>query len=286
MKPKKPKNRQPTLSEFRNNRYSSGKIYGAHLPLHRGYGVAAFDFNPADKQPNGRMVNVKGEKIDFYIEEIETGFEMAGTTAQSHRKRQFFPHNMVQPAITIRGRANNSFQYNRLASFVRVSQYQSLDTQQLRKEGVPLRTLDTKVGTQIVPTLRLIIRNGSGRNALKGGRYPFGGKNVKGRHQGWILEGYVRNIAAGAKRHDPAPAFEFQFMVAESQQNGQNIGIWSDTAVAGNAIKPWIEVFKSRGKKGFVRGDRIESGGVNGDTDFIDTVGDVIDDVIDGLEDL
>lgn len=277
--------KQPELREYRSRSYRSGKIYGAHLPLRRGYGVTAFDFNPANKSPNGRFINVKGEKIDFYIEEIEANFEMAGTTAQSHTKRQFFPHNMVQPSVTIRGRAPNSYQYNRLSSFVRVAQYQSLNTRQLRASGVPLRNLDNKRGDIIVPTVRLLIRNGSGQSALDGSGFPYRGRSVKGRHQSWVLEGYVKLMPAGARRHDPAPGFEFQFMIAESQQNGTNIGIWSDTAVAGHQIRPWIDIFKSRGKKGFVGGGGKKSTKVKGEN-VIDDLAGAIDDGIDAIEDI
>lgn len=256
------KARQPDIHEFDNGRYKGGKIWGAHLPLRRGYGVTAFDFNPASNQANGRMINVKGEKIDFYIEEIEANFEMAGTTGQSQQKRQFFPHNMVMPSITIRGRANNSYQANRLAAFVRVGQYSALNTKGLRAAGVPLRSItDAEGNLYIVPTIRLLIFNG----AKNSRGYPYNGRNVKGQHQNWVLEGYVKLMPAGAKRFDPAPAFEFEFMVAESQQNGTNVGIWSDTAVAGDKIKAWIDIFEKRDKTTFVRGGRLISPSVKGE---------------------
>lgn len=266
--------------EFDNSDYQSGKVYGLHLPLRRGYGVTAHDVNPANKQPNGRLINVRGEKIDFWIEEMETAFEMAGSTGQSHKLRQFFPHNMVQPSIKIRGRAPNSFQYNRLASFIRVGQHDALSTDELREAGIPLRNVSNKEGqTYIIPTLRFIIRNGSGNGKRK---FPYNSRNVKGIHKAWKLEGYVKGMAAGAQRHDPAPAFEFEFMVAESEQTGQ-VGIWDDIAVAGDQIRPWIDIFESAGKSGFIRSDRI-TGGVPGEdrfpeSDAANSVGGAIEDV-------
>lgn len=257
----------PGHHQFDPNNYRSGSIYPLGNPLRRGYGVDVFNRDPSDLKPSARFINVKGETLDFWIEEIEAKFDMAGTTAQSQKVRQFFPHNMVQPSVTIRGRAPNSYQFNRLAAFVRVGQFEGLSGRELRALGVPVRNVTDRQGRSVViPTLRLIIRNGSGDAALAGEKYPFSGRTVKGRHQAWKLEGYVKAFKAGAQRFDPAPSFEFEYLIAESQgpsQDQPNVGIWSDTAVAGDDIRPWADIFRDKGKKGFVHfhtsGDKSSS---------------------------
>lgn len=293
MAKKPPKIKTPKLYGFNESAYRSGKTFGPNLPLNRGYGVKAFNKNKqARNQQNGRLINVKGEYIDFYIEEIEANFQMGGSTAQSQKKRQFFARNFMMPSVTIRGRAPNSFQYNRLASFVRVGHIAALSTKKLKKQGIPLRTItDSKTGEQeVLPTLRLIVRDGA-RTGKQKNKYPYTGRTVKGRHQAWKLEGYVKMMPAGARRHDPAPAFEFEFMVAESQrtQDAPNVGIWRDHAVAGNAILPWIDIFSKAGEKGFVRrGSQVSPGlkGEDGISQSAEAIGDGIDAAGDILEDL
>lgn len=217
--------------------------------LDRGYGVATPDIDPASRQWNGRLIDMRGQRIHFWIEDIEASFAMGGTTAQSRTLRQFFPHNMVQPSVTVRGRAPNSFQYNRLASFVRRAQSDVVSAKELGRNGINLRTRGLQGGgDSVVSTVELTVRAGITS------KYPFSGRTVKGRHKAWKLEGYIKSMPAGGQRFNQAPAFQFEFLIAESElSQSANIGIWSDTAVQGNQILPWITIFKSRGKEGFVQ---------------------------------
>lgn len=249
---------QPSVTDFNPRRYKSGRIYPLQNQLRRGYGVTGSDTDPGKRSANARFINIKGEKIDFYIEEMSANFSMAGTTGQSHHVRQFFPHNMVQPSITITGRAPNSYQYNRLSAFIRVGQDTGLSGQALRNAGIPLRNIpNAKQGPTLIPTLRLLIRRGVGGSSIRGGgRFPYEGRTVKGSHQAWRLEGYVKSMPAGAKHFEYAPQFTFEFLIAESQgprQGDPNVGIWKDIAVAGDEIKPWIDIFQSgkRRTRGF-----------------------------------
>lgn len=229
----------PNYTEYDHTQYGSGKIYPLQNPIKKGYGVPDPDINPARRSPNGRFVNQRNEKIDFWIEEIETGFGMSGTTAQSRTLRQFMPHSIVQPSIRVTGRAPNSFQYNRLASFVRASHWNALHTGLLAREGF-VRHENINGKTVTVPTVRLIVRNGSSKG------FPYNGRHVKGIHVPWALEGYIKSMKAGAKRFDQAPQFSFEFFIAESLTS-QNLGIWRDTRVFGSQIRPWLSWIKKDG---------------------------------------
>lgn len=225
--------------EYDHTQYGSGKIYPLQNSVKRGYGVSDPDVNPAEHDSNGRFVNQKNEKIDFWIEEISTSFGMSGTTAQSRTLRQFMPHSITQPSIQVVGRAPNSFQYNRLASFVRASHWNALHTGQLARDGF-VRHENIGGRTVTVPTIRLVIRNGSTK------AFPYNGHTVKGVHVPWALEGYVKSMKAGAKRFDQAPQFVFEFFIAESLVS-QNLGLWKDVRVFGSQIKPWLDWIKKDG---------------------------------------
>lgn len=246
------------LKPFNHRGATYTKIYPLQNRLRSGYAVDTPGGDPGKKGANGRLINVLGDYVDFYIEEIEADFQMEGTTAQSQRLRQFFPHNFAQTTLTVRGRAPNSFQYNRLSAFVRASHQFAMRGREMpsyANTDVLRYIVHPKTGEQYVqPTMRLVIRNSDA------GPYPYNGnpktgtgsKTVKGKHQKWRLEGYIKKIPAGAQHHDPAPAFEFDFTISESEHHG-NTGIWKDDAVFGSQLKSWTKVFRSQGKESFIK---------------------------------
>ncbi len=225
--------------EYDHTQYRSGKVYPLHNRIKKGYGVADPDRNPAAKGANARLTNQRNEKIDFWVEEVEAKFEMTGTTAQSRTLRQFVPHSIVQPSIMVTGRAPNSFQYNRLASFIRASHWNAVNMDQLSGEDVRHEVLGNGK-TVTVPTIRLIIRN-----RTRDG-FPYNGSNVKGSHIPWAVEGYVKSIKAGAKRHDPAPPFQFEFLISENLMK-PSLALWNDTRVYGSQLRAWLDFINKDG---------------------------------------
>lgn len=215
-------------------------IYGLHVPYDRGDWVKTPNVEPglgrnADRW-NAVMIDPLGGTIKMWITDMASSFQMAGQTAQSRYYRQFFPHNFVQTAFTITGQTPNSYQYNRLAAFVRNSQRANLVAEQIIHDqgaaGVPLQGVNhTKSGVGI-PTVTLLTK-----------RVPNDSKrNVKGGHIGWNLQGYIKSMPAGAKRFDPAPQYKFDFIVAAASNNAT---IYNDTLVQGNQLKSWMEVFQN-----------------------------------------
>lgn len=177
---------------------------------------------------NGWITNQFFEHIPLIIEEVETGFEMGGSTAQSRTYRQFFPRNFTKPLITVRGRMVNDFEYNRLASMVRVSHLASLDDGFVPHSGLNTRT-DTN--GDYLPTITLSV--------FRGG---YAGRTVKGPHRPWRVEGYIKRIDAGAQRHNPAPPFEFDFVVAYSHDG---YGLYHDEPIEGSDLVSWTQVFNA-----------------------------------------
>lgn len=132
----------------------------------------------------------QGERVYLWVNEVTANFELAGTMAQSKRKRSFFAHNFVQPSLTIAGQTPNSFQYNRLAMFIRQNQ---LDATRLESGSV-------------TDFLRFVIWK-KGASAKRGHR---------GAHRPIDIEGYVKTISAGAERFVNAPDYGFEFIITRA----------------------------------------------------------------------
>jgi len=255
-----------------------GTIYPLQNRIDQGYAVRLPRTNPARHSGNAVFVNQLGEKITFYVEEISVDFAMSGSTAQSRKLRQFFPHSIVQPSVRVTGIAPNSYEYNRLAAFVRLSHRYTLMGRSLRTMHVPFRNvLDANGETYAIPTIQFALSNATNIVTVSQGR------NVKGRHKPWRLEGYVKSMKAGAERFQQAPAFQFDFVVAESLQ-GPNLGIWNDHAVLGSQIASWAQIFRKRGENGFIRNPNLDISGIV--DDVIDGVEGIIDDIGDNIDDL
>lgn len=228
-------------------RYATIKIpgiYGNHVPYDRGTGVRLPDVEAGkDKHGNtwnASLIGPTGDSVALWLYEIEVGFELGGTTAQSRRVRQFFPHSFSQVKMQVRGTAPNNYQYNRLSSFVRMTQYWALFGDNFarfqRQIGQPVSNRHYSDGTT-VPTTRLQIRGNHDGNQIPNG------KTIKGPNRPWIVEGYIKSIAAGASRFEFAKDYEFEFEIAYSTQNG-TVGIFEDSRARGQKILSWMDVFK------------------------------------------
>lgn len=225
-----------------------GDIYPLDNRIDTGYDTLFHSGAASYKGRNARLTNPFSESIPLIIEEIETSFQMGGTTAQSAELRQFYPRNFVQPTLTVRGRMPNGFQYNRLASFVRVAQIAALGKRFLRHSGT-VRT--SKSGTYI-PTMLFTVNGSDDKlHARK--------RHWKGPHKPLRLEGYVKTIQAGAEHHNQAPPFEFEFVAAHSHFSG-SVGIYSDDRSEGTEILPWIDIFEARKGKGIYSPTRTKKG--------------------------
>lgn len=246
------------MGNFDYSQFRSGNVYPLQNPIDQGRGVYRKNADPRENGANGRMTNQKGEEIDFFIEEIESSFSMTGSTAQSRNVREFMPHNIVQPVIKVTGIAPSNFEYNRMAGFVRASQYFAVNYGEDTREV--LTTSGKKVRTE---TVRLWIKNGQAPKVwngskTKGGEGGAEGRHVKGVHVPWQVEGYIKSMRAGGERFNYAPKFEFEFYVAQSifKQGDTNMGMWEDTRVYGAELKPWLDWI---GTTGMVEGSKAST---------------------------
>lgn len=218
------------------NTFDFGKGVHARLPsIEPGLGRHAQDWNVSLKNPSG-------ENILLWIWEVEVAFSLGGVTGQSHHRRQFFPRNLTQPTLLLKGTAPNNFQYNRLASFVRTSQEQALG-------AASFKTGRAFTDGSVVPTTQLHLRSGK----------AFGrkdGRTTRGTHKAWVCEGYIKTVAGGATRFEFAKDYEIEFILVSSEQSG-GTGIFEDTSVRGSRLLPWLDIFEKGAKAEALKTDNI-----------------------------
>lgn len=207
-------------------------LYGNHVPYDRGYDAEAGPHKRTgnDDTWNARLTNVNDETLELWVEEFAASFQLSGSSAQSARKREFYPRSFSQPIIRVSGRVANTMEYNRLASFARHSHLAAVGSAELAFR-------QSKPGS-LLPTIGLELR----------GRGPWESTHgrVKGANTPWRLEGLIKNIQAGAVAHNVAPKFTFDYHVAASDGT---VGIYGDTLVTGREIMSWAQVFDANQKR-------------------------------------
>jgi hypothetical protein len=163
--------------------------------ISKGYVVRLPDFPPdspsghSRNQSNAYLEDHDQNRVFMWVNEYASDFAMAGSTAQSKKRREFFPHNFTQPSMTISGQTPNQYEHARLAEFIRKSQ----------KECI---IHDTH-------TLDLVIQGGGTKTkqeVVKGVRDPV------------LLTGYISNAQRTAMVGENAPDFSFQFVVLKASK--------------------------------------------------------------------
>lgn len=201
-------------------------------PLDTGYGVKT-PHKSADKSNtwNVAIANHKGGSIKLWAEQVTMDFSMSGSTGQSRFRKQFYPHSMNEPKITVMGKMPNQYEYNRLAAFIRLSHTDALN-------NVHRKAYDGSAGKR-PPTIRMFIRGSS----LKTAR-PI----VKGGHKMHSFEGFIASIAAGATKFRFAPDFQFEFIPLASKLTGST-GLYDDQLLTkGIQIMSYMEMFNKNKK--------------------------------------
>lgn len=137
---------------------------------------------------NGLLRDSKGRSVGLWINDISADFSMVGSTAQSKRKRSFYPHNFAQPMLVIAGQTPNQYQHARLAEFIRKSQLEA--------------TLSD------LNVLQLTVLAGGDAKA----------RTTRGRHIGIDVKGYIDRGTRTAEVGVQAPPFSFNFIITEANK--------------------------------------------------------------------
>jgi hypothetical protein len=224
---------------------SSSKGYAVSIP-----NVAA----DSNKTWNAALLAPFGSYIKMWVTDFEMSFSVNGTVGQSRYRRQFFPKSFNQPTINVKGVMPNQKEYNRLASFIRECHFEALTgNQDLYNLKDQQSGRAARGSSQSIQTVTLLIKNAGPAGESK----PL--RNVKGRHRAMQLDGYIKNIAAGARKFEFAPEFTFEFIPASSKMTG-SVGIYEDQMDEGSEIMSWMDLFdKNAFGNQIVKDNRTES---------------------------
>lgn len=195
-------------------------VYKAGLngrqPIALGFGVQIARNSPqdtGDASGNASLTNQNGDTIKLWVHDITSDFKMEGATAQSRFKREFYPHNFVQPSFKVKGQCADNYQYNTLAEFIGESQHKAVfhDEQNLK-----------------FPTIVFELAPGGVDTA----------RNHKGAHGGLTLRGFVPSFERGATRFEFAKEYEFDFVVTRSEAGFMG----EDDRYKGRKLLSWAEL--------------------------------------------
>ena len=193
---------------------------------------------------NAALVAPFGTQLKMWVSDIQMDFSMTGSTGQSRYRKQYYPKSFNQPTIMVKGQMPNQFEYNRLAAFVRECHLEALTKNRFlysKHRTDPRKAI--KTSNTVLQVVTLLIKPSPSRmGALNKTR-----RNVKGAHRAMILNGYIKNIAAGATKFNFAPEFQFEFVVASSYLNKNTTGIYDDVLVDGSKLESWNDQLKKYG---------------------------------------
>lgn len=142
--------------------------------------------NTAQVGPNEKVIHLP-------ITEITTGWRLSGETTQSAMHKSFYPRNMGQEPITVKGTMPNQYEYDRLVHFVTVHHQTVLGLGKFYPVTYVLR----KRTDQVDPT-----DSRAGSNRIYAGR------------KGDVV---ITGIRAGHQRFVYAVPFELELLVVRDQ---------------------------------------------------------------------
>lgn len=76
---------------------------------------------PNPSRPNG-VISFYGTKKELWINNIQTGFSLEGSTANSYRTRSFFAKNFSQPSIVVQCQFSDQSRMAEFTEFIRHAQ--------------------------------------------------------------------------------------------------------------------------------------------------------------------
>lgn len=197
-------------------------------PIDTGYAVDLPDVSANDRDNwTVQLIKPNNKYLNLWVEDASIDFSISGRTGQSRWKREFYPHSFNQPVLKLSGYMPNQREYNKLAAFVRESHAEALN---LNRNYINVS--EKSSANKPFPTVTLRMRPFSDQKANP--------RNQKGKRKGMQLEGYIKSIRAGAVKFEFAPAFEIEYVIAQSDGN---VGIYGDNLIAGSQIVDWMTLF-------------------------------------------
>lgn len=181
----------------------------------RGYDVKTTANQAHEGGSNAYLVDeADNTHVLLTITAIETSLSLAGSDGQSPLQKDFYPRNFQQPtfSITVQGRSQQDI--GRHAEFVHKAQRNAVVQGSLMRMIIPSGGLNHTAASSV--------KNLDG---------------MKGVRRGMSMSGYVKSFPRSHKRHDPAPKYTFEFIVAK-----MHTGIFEDQPYKVYKLAKWSEI--------------------------------------------
>lgn len=154
--------------------------------------IKATASNSSASLTNMAPVDSNDKKIHLWITEFETGWRLTGDVTQSAMHKSFYPRNMGQYPVTLRGVMPNQYEYDRLVHFVTVHHKTALNVSKF----YPVRFAMARRRDKVM----------------------VNGREVENKiYEGKLVDGVITKINAGHKRFVYAVPFEIQMLVVKDK---------------------------------------------------------------------
>jgi hypothetical protein len=152
-------------------------------------------------------------KVLFFVSELTLNVGISGTTSQGRYTRDFYAHNIVLPSLTVKGQCLDQGDYGVLVEFIHQAQKKAVGN----------------------------AANNITQLEIKGGGLKVNRPIMKGPHKRTCAQGFIPRIERKHKKGEYAPAFTFNFTIAQSFA-----GIYEDVAasVFENEQSSWVSILE------------------------------------------
>lgn len=187
--------------------------YKGSVPVDRGWQVQTNGIKADSTNYTIFLENQDGQELYIFIHQIDAGYEMGGSYAQSARKRDWYPRSFTQARMTFTGRTASQAEYHKLVEFIRKTQDYSL---RWRNESQ-----DPTYGT-----VKLIMPASS-------------------RYKGHNLRGHIPKIERISERFEFAPEFQFEFVISRADAGLFHTNT-SSRDIQLRKLAPWMDIFVTK----------------------------------------
>jgi hypothetical protein len=175
--------------------------------------------------------------VNFFVTDVEEDIALAGTTAQSQYKMDFYAKNFVQPSFVITGVCLDQEDYGVLAEFIHQAQHKSLFDQSYASESYLTQLL---VKGDVWPTGKSNPNDHNKRwqpiHVNKNGQ-----QTTKGPHMPTIAKGHIASIPRIHEKFVYAPTFSFSFVVDQ-----MIAGIYTEDVSIPWSQQSWSQIMGSQ----------------------------------------
>lgn len=196
-----------------------------------------------------------GYQMSVFVTDVNLDTSVAGSTAQSHMVRDFYPHNFVQGPITLTGWTLDQTDYGLLCEFIHNCQYKAITSNssdwpkfmtQLEVYGRnQQRGIDgtRRVGPKVKLSNPMPNRSSDPPSAPKG---EYFNQTIRGSHQPILAKGYVQNMPRVHRRFQYAVQWKMDFVIAVMLD-----GPYTDQIIGSQTMKTWRDLLVEAQGVGF-----------------------------------